>query len=195
MAYTPYTWQNNNPSTPLSAANLNHIEQGIKNAAAVGDNALPGNINNPNNGVDFNNITSGVAMVEGVCPNSPQPDKGISGFLITITYGNSNSKVQLCILTWNGSTSHGMYYRTYSYDYDSPWSSWYALNESETALSALDLADLMVEAAASAPAVMADQPSTVTDDVKAYIDASIKEAIAQWAAKVKTLAADGGTDA
>ena len=29
MAYTPQEWRNDDPSTPLSADRLNHIEQGI----------------------------------------------------------------------------------------------------------------------------------------------------------------------
>ena len=29
MAYTPQEWRNGDPSTPLSAARLSHIEQGI----------------------------------------------------------------------------------------------------------------------------------------------------------------------
>ena len=29
MAYTPQEWRNGDPSTPLSADRLNHIEQGI----------------------------------------------------------------------------------------------------------------------------------------------------------------------
>ena len=36
MAYTKQTWSNDDPSTPLSAARLNHIEDGIASKAEAG---------------------------------------------------------------------------------------------------------------------------------------------------------------
>ena len=48
-AYTPQEWRNGDPSTPLSAARLNHIEQGI----------------------------AGVELLEG--PRGPKGDKGDPG--------------------------------------------------------------------------------------------------------------------
>ena len=49
MAYTPQEWRNDDPTTPLSAARLNHIEQGI----------------------------AGVELLEG--PRGPKGDKGDPG--------------------------------------------------------------------------------------------------------------------
>lgn len=49
MAYTPQEWRNDDPTTPLSAARLNHIEQGIAGVellegppGAKGDKGDPG---------------------------------------------------------------------------------------------------------------------------------------------------------
>lgn len=39
MAYSPQTWTNEDPATPLSAARLTHIEDGIQAAAQVADDA------------------------------------------------------------------------------------------------------------------------------------------------------------
>ena len=46
MAYTPQEWRNDDPTTPLSAARLNHIEQGIAGVELLegpkGDKGDPG---------------------------------------------------------------------------------------------------------------------------------------------------------
>ena len=203
MAYTPYTWQNDNPGTPLSAANLNHIEQGIAKASTTADNALPSVTTSNESALDFNNARPGIVWATGRCPNSPKPSIEIYGFLVTLATQQESKKIQLAILTWDGENSQGFYYRTFAQDYDSPWSPWAQVDYNDAkAMSIRSMADLMVEAAAApavmseaaaAPAVMADQPSTVTEDVKAYVDARVQEAIAQYAAKVKALAED--TDA
>lgn len=49
MAYTPQEWRNDDPTTPLSADRLNHIEQGI----------------------------AGIELLEG--PRGPKGDKGDPG--------------------------------------------------------------------------------------------------------------------
>lgn len=46
MAYTPQEWRNDDPTTPLSADRLNHIEQGIAEVELTpgpkGDNGADG---------------------------------------------------------------------------------------------------------------------------------------------------------
>ena len=42
MAYTKQTWNDDDPATPLSAARLNHIEEGIAAKAEKGDKGDPG---------------------------------------------------------------------------------------------------------------------------------------------------------
>lgn len=205
MVYTPYNWQNNDPGTPLSAANLNHIEQGISQADSVARNALPSNANSNMENVDFNNVEAGIIWFQGKCPNSPKPTIGTYGFLMTVTFG-TGSKFQFAVMTWDGVNSQGFYYRTFVDSYDTPWSPWSQVdynNAAAASLSVRSMADVMVRAASATPQVMADQPSTVTDDIKAYIDSRVSAAIAEYAGKVKTLAdtdaesvtAIGGADA
>lgn len=42
MAYTKQTWNDDDPATPLSAARLNHVEEGIAAKAEKGDKGDPG---------------------------------------------------------------------------------------------------------------------------------------------------------
>lgn len=42
MAYTKQTWNDDDPATPLSAARLNHLEEGIAAKAEKGDKGDPG---------------------------------------------------------------------------------------------------------------------------------------------------------
>lgn len=41
MAYVKQTWNDGDPDTPLSAARLSHIEDGLSDAANVADSAAP----------------------------------------------------------------------------------------------------------------------------------------------------------
>ena len=47
MAYTPQEWRNDDPATPLSAARLTHIEQGIAAKAARGPKGDKGDQGDP----------------------------------------------------------------------------------------------------------------------------------------------------
>ena len=47
MAYTPQEWRNDDPATPLSAARLTHIEQGIAAKAKQGPKGDKGDPGEP----------------------------------------------------------------------------------------------------------------------------------------------------
>ena len=70
MAYTPQEWRNGDTSTPLSAARLNHIEQGIAGVELTpgppgekGDPGAPGADGFPTE-TQWNNLVARVAALE-----------------------------------------------------------------------------------------------------------------------------------